>query len=135
MTPRKAAPLSLKPPRPKEHEEQAALFKFAAIQEMRDPRWAMLNASQNGMRTSIQQAVRAKACGMKAGFPDISFPVPASGYHGLFIELKRQGGRPSDVSPEQRAWLAALDFQGYKTVVAYGWEQAVAAITAYLGGD
>ena len=131
----KAKPFKLTAPRPLEHQEQAALFQYAAVQELRDPRWAMLNASQNGMRaSSIHQARQAKACGMKKGFPDISFPVPANGYHGMYIELKRQGGVPSDVSKEQRVWLALLDSQGYLAVVAYGWDDAVKQIEKYLDG-
>jgi hypothetical protein len=59
-------------------------------------------------------------------------PVPAKGFHGLYIELKRTGGTPCDVRPEQSAWLEALNGHGYRAVVAYGWEEAVGLIKAYL---
>lgn len=126
-------PFKLKAPRALEHQEQAALFQYAAIQARNDPRWSLLNASQNGLpASSIHQARQAKACGMKKGFPDVALPVPAGGYHGLFIEMKRKGGVPSDVSPEQREWLARLNEQGNLAVVAFGWAQAVEQIQQYL---
>lgn len=37
------------PPPAREHQDQAALFRFAAIRARRDPRWDLLNASQNGL--------------------------------------------------------------------------------------
>jgi hypothetical protein len=126
-------PFRLTAPRALEWQEQEALFRYAAIQERHDKRWALLNSSQNGLRaSSIQQAARASRCGMKKGYPDMFLPVATGGWHGLFIELKRVGGVPSDVSPEQRRWLEALDEQGYLTEVCYGWEQAAAQICMYL---
>lgn len=123
-----AAPVAL------EWEEQAALFRFAQVEEQRDPRWKMLSANQNGLpASSIQEAARAKKCGMKRGFPDLTFPVPSQGYHGLFIEMKRQNGRHADVSIEQRQWLSDLTEQGYLAVVAFGWEHAALIIHRYLG--
>lgn len=116
-----------------EHEEQAAIFAWAKIEARRDPRLELLHAIPNGMAvSSIAEASRAKRTGRKAGVPDMCLPVPAQGYHGLYIELKRTGGTPCDVKPEQSRWLAALNGHGYRAVVAYGWEEAVESITAYL---
>lgn len=129
-------PFKLTAPRALEHQEQAALFQWAAIEARRDPRLLLLNASQNGLRaSSIQQAVLAKKCGMKKGFPDVFLSVAANGWHGLFIEMKRKGGVPSDISDEQRGWIIALLEQRYWAVVCFGWEQAVAQIEMYLGRD
>lgn len=122
----------LSAPRALERDEQAALFRFAHIAARHDPRWTLLNASQNGLHTTPQQARRAKACGMKRGIPDLCLPVPSSGYHGLYLELKRRGATACHVTPEQSWWLAQLNAQGYAAQVAYGWEHAVALIRAYL---
>ncbi len=122
----------LSTPRALERDEQAALFKFAQVVARHDPRWALLNASQNGLHTSPQQAKRAKACGMKAGYPDLHLPVPNPRYHGLYIELKRRGATPCHVRPEQLWWLEQLNALGYLATVAYGWEHAVTIIRAYL---
>lgn len=126
-------PFKLTAPRALERQEQAALFQWAAVEANRDPRLKLLNASQNGMRTTPQQAKRAKDCGMKKGYPDVFLPVAAGGWHGLFIELKRKGGVPSDVSKEQREWIWNLVEQDYQAVVAFGWEDAVTLIQEYLG--
>ena len=108
-------------------------YPGAAGLEAVEPRLALLNSSQNGLRVSIRTAIKAKAGGMRRGFPDVFLPVPCNGQHGLFLEMKRKGGRPSDLSPDQRQWLAALREQGYAAQVAFGWEEAVRIILAYLG--
>ncbi len=117
-----------------EHAEQAAVFAWAELMARRDPRLLLLNSSQNGMRSSIRQAVAAKEAGMKKGVPDIFLPIPAGTKSGLFIEMKRKDGRLSDLSDEQRWWLAALHDQGYQTAVCFGAEQAVETIKAYMAG-
>jgi hypothetical protein len=112
-----------------EHAEQAALFNWAQLQENYQPVLRLLNSSQNGMMCSKQQAAKAKKAGMKRGIPDINFPVSRGGYHGLFIELKKIGGR---VSPEQKIWLSDLRDQGYMAVVCYGFDEARQTIEEYL---
>lgn len=138
---------ALRPSRALEHQEQTALFNFAKIQARRDPRWCYLFAIPNGTAaSSMAEAVRAKKTGRKRGVPDIFLPVPVvreirrdpdgtvyrEQFAGLFIELKRKGGTSSDVSDEQREWLDKLAAQGYRATVAYGWDEAVAVIQAYL---
>jgi hypothetical protein len=126
-------PFRLTARRPLEHEEQSALFAWARIEARRDARLELLHAIPNGMAvSSIAEARRAKRTGRKAGVPDMCLPVPAKGFHGLYIELKRTGGTACDVKPEQSRWLEALNGHGYRAVVAYGWEEAVAMIKAYL---
>ena len=127
------AKFKLTQPQPLERSEQESLFQWAAFHAEKDARLALLNASLNGVRLSAHQAVMAKKSGMKRGYPDIFLPVPANGWSGLFIELKRVGGVPSDVRPEQTWWLAALREQGYCAVVCYGWKHAAQEIMTYLG--
>jgi hypothetical protein len=59
-------------------------------------------------------------------------PVPAGRHHGLYIELKAQGGRVSD---EQKEWIAALRAQGYRAEVCVGADAAWGVICEYLGID
>lgn len=73
--------------------------------------------------------IRNRQLGVKKGVPDLFLPIPMSGYHGLFIEMKARGGR---VSPEQTRWIEALNQFGYLAVVAYGWEDARCQILKYL---
>ena len=69
--------------------------------------------------------------GVKSGVPDLFYPVPLHGYHGLFIEMKAKGG---SLSAKQKRWLAALSKLGYKTAVCVGWESARDTLTEYLNG-
>jgi hypothetical protein len=112
-----------------EYTEQVALFEWAAWNESRLPELALLYSTLNGVRTSIGTARKAKAAGNKRGVPDIHLPVARLGKHGLWIELKVQGGR---VSPEQKWWHEHLREQGHCVEVCYGWQAAVAEIAAYL---
>jgi hypothetical protein len=92
-----------------EHEEQAAIFAWAKVEERHDPRLSLLFAIPNGMAvSSIAEASRAKRTGRKKGVPDMFLPIAGNGYHGLFIELKRTGGVPCDVRPEQSIWLKKI---------------------------
>jgi hypothetical protein len=116
-----------------EHEEQAALFRWRACMARRDPRLELLFAIPNGTAASSPaEAVRAKQAGRRPGVPDMCLAFPNQDYHGLFIELKRKTGVPSDVSDEQRRWIQNLSEVGYKAAVAFGWAEAVAIIADYL---
>ncbi len=71
--------------------------------------------------------------GLKAGVPDMSLDVPARGFAGLRIELKRY--REGHVGDEQRVWLARLAGSGYRAVVCWGWVAAWEEILWYLGRE
>lgn len=75
--------------------------------------------------------IRNRQMGVKSGVPDLFYPVPLGGYHGLFIEMKAGKGR---VSPDQKRWIHALSQMGYKCIVAHGWEEAKEALEEYLNG-
>jgi hypothetical protein len=87
----------------------------------------------NGGKRRKAEAGRFRAEGVKSGVPDICLPVARGGYHGLFIELKRQHGNKA--TKNQNTWLADLREQGYAAAVAYGWEQAAKIITDYMEGE
>lgn len=76
--------------------------------------------------------IRNRQLGVKKGVPDLFYPVPAGGYHGLFIEMKAKGGR---VSPDQERWIQTLNSFGYLAVVCYGWKEAADCIEKYLKGQ
>jgi len=119
-------------PLPTEEQEQADLFEWAALQLGRYPELSLLYHIPNGGKRFIGQAVKFKAQGVKPGVPDLCLPVAKNGFHGLYIELKRQkGGR---VSEQQTQWLQALEAQGYKALVCNGWEEAANTLKAYLKG-
>ena len=117
---------------PTEDEEQIALMRWAALATPAHPELRLLFHIPNGGSRGKAEAGRFRAMGVKPGVPDLFLPVPRSGFHGLFVELKRtKGGR---VSPEQEEWLRALVDKGYMARVCPGWEAASRAILAYLEG-
>ena len=73
--------------------------------------------------------VRNRQLGVRSGVPDLCLPIPAGGYHGLYIELKTTQGKTSE---QQDRWLAALNTFGYLAVVCHGWEEGRDAIVDYL---
>lgn len=111
-----------------EHGEQVALFLWAQMNKARLPWLDMMFAIPNGGERNVIVASRMKEEGVKKGVPDIFIPCPAGGYHGMFIEMKRSGGR---VSPEQAAMIKKLQNAGYCVAVCYGWEEAVQQIELY----
>lgn len=114
-----------------EREEQAALMQWARSQERRYPPLARLIAIPNGMAaSSIGEARRMKAQGMKPGVPDLILPYPRGGKAGLWIEMKRRDG--GSLSADQQSWLHYLNNVGYHAVVAKGWEAARKIIIDYL---
>lgn len=94
------------------------------------PELAWFAAIPNGGKRSRKTAGDLKAEGVRPGVPDYLWPVARGGHVGLAIELKRlHGGR---VEPEQRAWLAHLQGQGWCAEVCRGWEAAWDAVRDYL---
>ena len=115
---------------PTESEEQATLFSWAAMKSGKRPELRLLFHIPNGGKRGKVEAARFKAEGVKPGVPDLFLPVARGGWHGLFIELKRQkGGRIGDA---QRRWITALMTQGYYAEVCFGWKDAAELIENYL---
>ena len=80
---------------------------------------------------SVGYGSRLKREGMRPGFPDLEFNVPAHDKPGLYIELKTWGGK---VSAAQAAYLDRLRRRGYAACLCYGWEAARKCIEDYLAG-
>lgn len=118
-------------PAPSEHDEQAALFQWAALHEGTEPRLRLLFAIPNGGHRSKATAGKLKAEGVKAGVPDVFLPVKRGLLGGLFIELKRVRG--GSTASNQFAWHVALRVEGYVVAVCRGWVEAARDICEYLG--
>ena len=119
-----------------EATEQAAFFQWLQVQiNLGYPQaeaLAHLFAIPNGELRKPSIAARLKLQGVRPGVPDLFLPVPRGTYHGMWIEMKSGRNRPTD---EQREWLGYLARQHYKTVVAYGWEEARDRLMEYLELD
>lgn len=99
------------------------------------PQLDLMHAIPNGGKRDAITAGKLKAEGVKAGIPDIFLPVARSGYHGLYIELKKpkaEGQRQGVVAAVQTGRIADLRAQGYAVSVCFGWEAAVSDIQRYL---
>lgn len=117
---------------PSEHDEQVALFKWAALRQARYPELALMFAIPNGGARHPAVAAKLLKEGVKAGVPDICLPVARGGFHGLFIELKRlRGGTASQF---QRAWILELTKKGFVAEICRGCDAAIVAIESYLRG-
>lgn len=115
-----------------EHAHQTALFIWAADMILAGlyPELRWLAAIPNGGMRHIVTANKLKAEGVKAGFPDVFFPVPRGNYFGLFMELKKpKKGRVAD---EQNDWRDYLNSAGYNAEVCYGWIEARDTILRYI---
>lgn len=114
---------------PSEHAQQVAVFCWAALNFERYPDLRMMFAIPNGGLRSKITAANLKAEGVRAHVPDIFLPVPRGPWHGMFIEMKKVGGR---VDPGQADFVLKLRQLDYGACVCVGWQEAVQTIEAYL---
>ena len=114
-----------------EHDNQVAVFKWAALNITKYPELALLYAVPNAAKRNPRQGAWMKAEGLKAGVPDIVLPVARGEYHSLYIELKVKGGRVTEL---QEIWQARLLKHGNLAIICFGWQEAVEAIEGYLRG-
>jgi len=116
-----------------EHREQVAYMRWLALQHPRV--FAVTTAVPLGGLRGKVTGRRLKTEGVKAGYPDILIDFPLDGWHGLRIEMKRQGATASAVTPSQRVWLKRLTEQGYAVGWAAGFALAMELTTLYIKGD
>lgn len=113
-----------------EHQEQALLMNWCEVMEGAFPELKLLYAIPNGGVRHIGTAKKLKAEGVKPGVPDLCLPVARKGFHGLYIEMKREkGGRLSD---PQKWWAENLTKQGYRAVMCQGMAEAKKELISYL---
>ena len=84
-------------------------------------------AVPNGGKRAKRTAITLKAEGVSPGVPDLLIvdPAPRGGYVGVALEMKRADGVPSDVSADQREWLAKFAARGWFACVGYGADDAL----------
>lgn len=121
---------------PSEHDEQAAVVSWARDSAGRWPCLNWLHSSLNGIwlgdgKNRFAIIAKQKAAGMTKGIPDLFLPYPSKGYHGLYIEMKKRG-KLSDVSPEQKQFLAYAESVGYLAQAFDNAEDAIESIKDYL---
>ena len=90
----------------------------------------LMHIPNGGKRTKAEAAIM-HATGVKSGVPDLLLPVARQGFHGLWIEMKRQTN--GVVTLNQKGWHKALREQGYRVEVCHGWIEARSRIMDYMG--
>ena len=104
-----------------EHKEQVALVQWLRIKKIPH------NATPNGGYRNISTAVKLKAEGVVAGFPDITIFLPN---FVLYIEMKRKGGT---IQANQKEWISYLNSLSYAhAIVCYGAKEAIEKIEELL---
>lgn len=134
----------MKKPIPYERDEQAAYFKWFALQYpqlvhllfgnsegatnySKCPRCGMVHASVRRLGMLKSQGLLQK------NRPDIELLYPCNGYHGMMIELKRLNGT---ATKEQKVLIKELQSMGYRANACRGFEEAKEMTEEYLkGGD
>lgn len=109
--------------KPTEYDEQAAVVDFCELMGI-----DIVHIPNEGKRSTAYGA-RMKRMGLRSGFPDLFLPYPRAGYHGLFIEMKTEGGK---ATANQKKWIAKLSARGYRAVVCVGADEAITDIRNYM---
>ena len=111
-------------PRPTEDDEQAIVIRYCAENGIE-----VAHIANEGKR-SVVYGARMKRLGLRKGFPDLFFPYARNGYHGLFIEMKRdEKAKPTH---DQTWWSEYLNKQGYRAVICHGSNAAIEEINSYF---
>ena len=123
---------------PTEHQLQANVIHWwkLAHNSYMLPEFALF-AIPNGANKSMAQRMKFKREGLRPGIPDLMLAavreLPVLGHpmihHGLFIEMKRKGGKESDSQKEvgEYLWSRLYEYRVCDSDV-----QAIEAIKAYL---
>ena len=117
-----------------EDREQQMLIKWSQQASIRRefPELKLMFHIPNERSCDPREGKRLKLMGVKSGVPDLFLPAARGKYHGLFIELKAENGKPSD---NQLWWFRELNGQSYFSAVCYDWLQAAELIQRYLRGE
>lgn len=111
------------------HEENMHM-RIVSLMATSYPKYApLLVHNANEFKGTVSQGAKRKALGVRKGFPDFSFFLPTSYYHGLHIELKYGKNKQSE---EQKYYEDLLTLQGYQYVVCKSEEEFMNGIAQYI---
>ena len=105
---------------------QIALFEWISYQK--DLRDHVLHIPNEGKRSWVY-GKQLKMMGLRKGASDIFVALPRNGYHGAWIELKTEKGKPTK---EQVQFLEDMKKVGYFTYVSYGLNDAMEIVKWYI---
>ena len=111
--------------KPTEDQIQKTVIRWVRLQKFGD---YVFHIPNEGPRTP-RYGAKMKAMGLMRGVSDVFIALPCGDYNGMFIELKREGGK---CTPAQSDFLDRMSAVGYKTAVTYGVEDTITAISDYI---
>ena len=114
-----------------ELQHQQMVIKWTQQPKIRQkwPELKLLHHIPNERYCTPAQGTQLKLAGVRKGVPDLCLPVPHGRYHGLYIEMKREDGTPTE---DQKWWGEKLQSYGYAWAVCHGYEEAIGALRWYL---
>lgn len=113
-----------------EHSHQVAVIDWCNIKGNQYPELNLIFAIPNAGTFGTQKMGNLhKREGLKSGVPDLFLPIARRGFHGLFIEMKSESGKPTE---HQKRWEELLKSQGYYHDFCYGSAQAIELLSWYL---
>lgn len=110
--------------------EQEALIQWADLTVINGRRVGdyLVHVPNEGKR-GPKAASEFKRAGGRAGYLDLILDLPSGQWHGLRIEMKAKGGKPTAAQME---WVERLRGVGYRAEVCYGFDEARGLIIEYL---
>lgn len=106
--------------------EDAFQEAVAVYLDMLKVRWCHV---PNGGVRGYKTAAKLKRQGTKPGVPDVVIFEPRGKFHGLMIELKVKGNKPSATQVE---WLNGLSKNGYATFWTDSFDEVKIIVEKYL---
>lgn len=116
-----------------EREHQMMLVEF--LKENLHPYDFFSNKNEENCSARIGHT--RNLMGRKTGVSDMTIAVPAHGYFGFYLELKRflpanSKRRISAVTPEQKEFLKRRRQLGYAADVSFGISEAIEMVSNYI---
>lgn len=109
-------------------KQQEAIEQIKVIQYCDLRKLPVYHVPNGGSRNKLE-AANLKRQGVRAGVPDLCFPVALRGYHGMYIEMKAGKNKTTDAQDD---WLELLQRNGYYVAVCYGFDGARQVIDWYF---
>lgn len=101
----------------------------------------IFSSDPSGMYVSMNQAKKLKVLRSHSGLPDLWILEPRGGWHGLILELKKEGTelykkngtlRKNDHLEQQQRVLDMLKEKGYYATFSVGYDATISLIDKYL---
>lgn len=106
-----------------EAQEQIKVIEYCELMN-----YPVFHIANEGKR-NIYAGAQLKRQGLRKGVPDLCIPRAKGKYHGLYIEMKADGGK---LTPHQLKWLQLLQAEGYCAYCCIGADKAIELIKRYM---